>query len=369
MREKIKIGHYETISLLLNMILYKTILLYPRNAAEIAGNAGWILTIITSAYVFVLFSIQNKIYKRFSGNDILDMGELAFGEPGKIITGILFIANFIISVPIVLREFSEDIKVISLTTTPVSFIIFIFCIGMVTGAYLGIEAIVRIHALAVPFLAITFILILALSVPRFDINNLSPWLGLGPYEILKKSIVNLSNFSELIVLYLVSPFLKKKREFGAIGRYSIIACAFFMISGTLCYMLAYQYPISTEYFLPMYQLARSIRFGRFFTRIEPVFILIWASSAFLFLSSELYFIAYIFQRSFGLKYYRPLILPFTVIIFALSMIPENLYSTVQIQMLVYRNYAWILIFLFPVLLFGIASIRNKNTKNKETLEQ
>jgi len=369
MEKKVNVGSYETICILLNMILYKTILLYPRNAAEAVGNAGWIVTILTAVFVFVLFLIQNKLYIKFSGNDILDMGEYAFGEPGKIITGVLFIANFLVSVPIILREFSEDIKVISLTTTPVSVIIFLFCIGMVIGAYIGVEAIARIHALAIPFLATTFILILALSIPKYDINNLSPWLGLGPLKIAKISVVNLSNFSELIVLYLLAPFLKKKKEFGAVGRYSIIACTFFMVSGTLCYMLAYQYPISTEYFLPMYQLARSIRFGRFFTRIEPVFILIWASSGFLFLCSGLYFIVYIFQRAFGLKYYKPLILPFTVIIFALSMVPENLYSTMQIQMLIYRNYAWILVFLVPILLFGIASIRNKGTKNKETSGQ
>jgi spore germination protein (amino acid permease) len=369
MREKVKIGSYKTTCLLMNMILYKMILLYPRNAAEEAGNAGWIMTIVTSVYVFILFLIQKKLYDKFSGQDILDIGEHAFGKTGKILTGLLFIANFLILVPIILREFSEDIKVISLTTTPVSVIIFMFCIGMVIGAYIGIEAIARIHALAVPFLAITFILILLLCVPKFDINNLSPWLGLGPLEILKSSVFNLSNFSEFIVLYLITPFLKKKKEFNAIGRYSIIVCAFFMVIGTISYMLVFQYPISIEFFLPIYQLARSIRFGRFFTRIEPAFILIWASSAFLFLSSGLYFIVYLFQRSFGLKYYKPLILPFTVIIFALSMVPENLYSTLQLQMITYRNFGWILTFLLPILLFGIASIRNKSIKNKETIRQ
>lgn len=369
MEEKTKIGSYEIICLLVNIITYKLILLYPRNASEDAGTAGWIMTLVSSIFVFLLFLIQKKLYEKYPGQSILDVGKKAFGETGKIVTGVFILVNLLVIVSIVLREFSEDIKVISLTATPVSIIIFLFCIGMVVGAYLGIETLARIHALAVPLIAIAFLLILALSIPNFDICNLSPWLGLGPLKILKSSFTNLSNFTELIVLYLVLPFLKKKSEYGAIGRYGIIFSGFFMVIGTFSYLLTYQYPISTEFFLPLYQLSRSIRFGRFFTRIESAFILIWASSAFLFLSSGLYFIAYLFQKSFDLKYYKPLILPFTVLIFALSMVPENLYSTIQLKNISYSGYGWILIFLLPILLPAVASIRKKNINTKGIQEK
>ena len=366
MSQKIKIGSYETSCLILNMVSYKVILMYPRNVAEYAGNAGWMVTLLGAFLVLILFLIQNKLYKKFSGQDILDVSEKALGEPGKIITGVLLIAYFLIIAPEILREFVEDFKVISLTTTPTSFIAILFCVGMIIGAYLGLESIARIHALAVPVVATAFFLVLALSIPKFDINNLAPWLGLGPKKIFENNAFNIiSSYSEIIVIFLIVPFLKKKNEFGAIGRYSIIACGFILFTGTLSYMLTYQYPISTEYFLPLYTLSRSIRFSRFFTRIESAFILIWASSAFLFLSSGLYFIVYIFQKAFSLKYNKPLILPFAVLIFTFSMIPENVSLTMQIHMEFYRQYAWILTILLPIILLSIASARNKSAKNKE----
>lgn len=367
MKQKIKIGVYETTCMLMNTVLYKTILLYPRNAAEDAGTAAWQMVIATTVFVLILFLIQLKLYNKFSGQDILDIGKNALGETGKIITGIVFIAMFLFVVPIILREFAEDIKVISLTKTPISIVILLFCIGMVVGAYLGLETLVRIHALAVPLLAATFIFILALNAPKFELSNLAPWFGPGPSVILKKSISNISNFSELIVLLLVAPFLKKKEDYGIVGRFSIILCGFFMLMVVLSYVLTYPYITSIEFFLPLYQLARAINYGRFFTRIESAFILIWASSAFLFLSSGLYFSTYIFQKAFDLKYHKPLILPFIIIIFTLSMVPENLYTTIQVQMEAFRKYAWALTFLLPLLLLVIAYLRNKRTENKESL--
>ena len=366
MSQKIKIGSYETSCLILNMVSYKVILMYPRNVAEYAGNAGWMVTLLGAFLVLILFLIQNKLYKKFSGQDILDVSEKALGEPGRIITGLLLISYFLIIVSVILREFVEDFKVISLSTTPTSFITILFCVGMIIGAYLGLESIARIHALVVPVIAIAFLLVLALSIPKFDIDNLTPWLGLGPKKIFENDAFHfISSYSEIIVLFLIVPFLKKKNEFGTIGRYSLIACGFILLVGTLSYMLTYQYPISTEYFLPLYTLSRSIRFSRFFTRIESAFILIWASSAFLFLSSCLYFVVYLFQKAFGLKYKKPLILPFAVLIFTFSMIPESLSVTIQIQTEFYRKYAWILTILLPIILLSIASARNKSAKNKE----
>ncbi|NLC20219.1 MAG: endospore germination permease [Clostridiales bacterium] len=359
MKQKIKIGNYEACCLLLNMICYKIILSFPRVVAEYGGTAGWLLTMFSSVIGILLFYVISGLYKQFAGNDILDIAEIAFGIIGKIIVALFFLVLFLTFVPVFLREFAEDIKIISLTNTPISIITLIFCIGMVVGSYLGIETLVRIHALTVPFIAGAFVLILLLTTSRFDISNLAPWLGLGADVIIKEGISNLSMYSEFIVLLFIVPLFHKKSDFINVGRYSLMISGFFLVLSSLCYMLVFQYPASTEYFLPMYQMARIIRLGRFFTRIESAFIVIWASSAFLFLSCGLYFITFLFQKAFNLNYYKPLIFPFTVMVFTLSMVPENLYSALLIEMEYYRRYSWILTFLLPILLLLAANIRTR----------
>lgn len=368
MKQKMKIGNFEAACLLLNMITSKIILDFPRTVAEDAGTAGWLMTLLVSATVIVLFSVLSRLYRKFAGQNILDVGENALGNVGRMLAGFLFLLQFLLIIPIILREFAEDIKVISLASTPVSVVILIFCAGMIVGAWLGLETLARIHALTVPILAGAFILILLLNVQNFDISRLAPWLGLGGDVVFRKGILNLSIYSEFIVLFFMLPFLNKKNDFGGIGRYSLVFSGIFLVLTSLCYALVYQYPATTELFLPMYQMAREISLGRFFTRIESAFIVIWASSAFLYLSSGLYFITWLFKEAFGLKFQKPLIVPFAILVFTISMIPENLYSVLQFEMEFYRSWSWILTFLFPLLLLTIASMRARSKKRKEARE-
>lgn len=363
MEEKAKIGNFEAFCLLLNMVCAKIVLDYPRTVSEDVGSAAWIMIILDTIVVFVFFAIISPLYEKFLGKDLIDISEIALKKVGKIIIGIIFIVQILYMTHITLREFAEDIKVISLTATPISVVIILFCIAMIVGAYLGIEAICRVYALSVPILTGALTLILMLNSPKFDISRIAPWFGLGVETILKKGLTNLSQFSEIVVLLLIAPFLNNKKAFKGIGRLGILLSGFFLAMATTCYLLIYQFPTSTEFFLPMYQMARIISFGRFFTRIEPAFILIWVLTAFLYLSSSLYFITYIFQRTFDLKYRRPLIVPFIIILFTLSILPENLYSTLQIDMQIYSRFSWIIAILLPLILVIIASVRSR--KNKE----
>lgn len=70
----------------------------------------------------------------------------------------------------------------------------------------------------------------------------------------------------------------------------------------------------------------------------------------------LYFIAYLFQKTFRLKYHKPLIFPFGVLIFTLSLLPDNLLDTVLLETEIIREYGWILAFVMPILLLLISGL-------------
>jgi len=365
MDQKTKIGNFEAACILLNLLSTKIILDFPRTVSEDAGNAAWLMIFLDSVVVYILFLIMTRLYKKFVSNDLLDVSETAFGEIGRIITGLIYLVQFVFITYVILRQFAEDIKVISLTSTPVSIVILLFSAGMTVGAYLGLEAISRLHLLAIPLMAAAFLMILLFNVSRYDASRLAPWLGLGIEAILEKGLINLSYFSELVALFFLTPFLKKEKSYGEVGRYGIFFSGLFLVLSVFCYTMAYPYPTSTEFFLPVYQMARTIKIGRFFTRVEAAFILIWASCAFLYLSSSLYFITYIFQRTFNLKYRKPLIVPFIILIFTLSLLPENLYSTLQAEMQIYRIFSWMVTLIFPIILLAVASARKRLGKRKE----
>lgn len=356
MKNKITFGQWEAVTLLINMICTKVFLNFPRTTAEIAGTASWILTLYICALAFVFFYIISKLYSRFEGRDLLDIGEYAAGSAGRIITGNIILAFFIYATSVILREFAEDMKVIIFTTAPISFVTMFFLVCMIVGAYFGIEAIVRFHAIAVPVIATGFIFIIVAVIPYSDFTNLLPILGNGPVDIFGKGFFRVSILSELVTLFLIVPFIKTNSNFKKIGYTSLGFSSFFMFISAPVYLATLNYPTGIENFLPIYQMARLINYGRFFQRVEPLFVLIWVAAALLYLASSFFFIVYIFKETYRLEYYKPLIIPFSIIIFTISLLPQNLVTAVKLETDYFWNTSWAVTFAFTIILLVIARV-------------
>lgn len=362
MKSKITFGYWEGAIMLLNLICTQLVLGFPRTMIEIGGTAGWMIPVYITVLALIFFTIIQKLYEYFEGKDIIDIGEKAAGRAGRIITGIIILLYLMNIVSVVLREFAEDMKVIALINSPISFVSMFFILGMIIGSYFGIEALVRFCSVSVPVVTVGFFVIIFGVAPYYDTNNFFPVLGNGIKAIFGKGFFLVSTFSPIIILFLINPFLKTHKSFKKVGYYSIALSGIFFFLGTFCYLLVYPYPVSNENFLPIFQLARLMEYGRFFQRIESIFVLIWATSALTFLSTGFYFIIYVFRKTFELEYHRPLIWPFIIIIFTQSLIPPNLMVTIELENRYYRNVLWIISFCMPIILLFVARLRGNKGK-------
>ena len=365
MKEKIKIGNFETVCILINMICTKIVLNFPRKAAEDGGTAGWLVTVFSSILVFLIFLLLLKLYKKFEGNDLLYIAEKGIGKIGRIIIGVVILSSLVFITAVVLREFAEDMKVISLSNTPISVVTILFSISMIIGAYIGFEGIARIHAILVPYAIVNYILLIIFVIPRMDISKIMPWFGFGALNIVKKGAIDISLFSELLLLFFIAPYLGNKKSFSKSGKIGLIISSSFLVIAALFHLLIYFYTTENDNFLPFYQLARFIDMGRFFTRVEAAFMFFWAPVAFLYLSTGLFFSTYIFSKTFEIKYYRPLIIPFTILIYTISLVPENLISSVNLETNIYRTYSSIISFGIPLIIMLVALMRIKLSKKGE----
>ena len=230
MGSNITFGKWEASCLMISLMGTKVILSYPNRIAEIAGSAAWIMAIYST--VLVLIAVN-------------------------------------------LRQFSEEIKVISFPITPISIVVLFFMAGILFASYRGIEAIVRFQGIFVAISILGFLSYLVMLIPYFRIDNITPYLGTGPYKIFVKGFLRVSDFSELIVLFMIYPFIKTKKNFKKIGLFSIAASGFFMASLTLVFLGIFPYPVATEFYLPAFQMGRLVYYGRFFQRVESLFLTTW----------------------------------------------------------------------------------------------
>lgn len=360
----IRFGTWETVSMFLNLLNMQMALSFPRLMAQDAGNAGWLHTLYLSLLMILAFAIISRLYKNFDGMDIVDISDYIGGSLVRVVVGLMYIGYFAFALVITLREISENMKTVALPQSPLSFIIIFFCIAMAISGILGIEGVVRISMIMVPFLAAAHVIILAFVSPYYDINNILPILGNGPKEIFFKGLNRISIFAGISGIYIVQPFLGGHRNFKKSGYLTLIFSGLVLTAGSLCYQLAYPYPGSTQSFLPMYFLSRQIYFGRFFQRVESFFLFMWASAGMLYLSTLFSFILNLLKKTFNFEYIKPLIFPTLIIFFTVSLFPSSLMSVLKLESSILRTYGWTFAIFLPILLLVIAKSKKKSQKKE-----
>lgn len=347
-------GCHEAICLLITIISTKAILNFPRTMAQIGGPAGWILAIYVSILAIIAFYIISRLYSKFEGKDILDIGESVGGRALKIPVGVIIMLFLAALLSFYLRSFGEQMKVMGLTISPIGFIMLFFVLGMIISAYIGIEALIRFQSILVPITVISFTLFVIVLAPSMSLDNITPILGTGPYNVFVKGALRISDFAEIIILFLIPPFIKKAKIFNKVGFIALAICSIVLVSLTFVYVSIYTYPISTEDLLPAYELARSIEFGRFFERAESILVITWSTIGFMYLGSVFYFLLHVFKKTFDLCYYKPLIFPFALVIMSISLMPTSLMSSITLEAGVLRSFVWSIAFVLPILILIIA---------------
>jgi spore germination protein (amino acid permease) len=361
MKKKTFFGKWEAVCVIVNLLCTKIFLNYPRLTVEVGANAGWIFTLYTALLASIGFLIIQKLYKPFEGKDLIDLGEHIAGGLGRIIIGMVIIFSLGYVTVVYLRTFSENMKLVAFNVTPLSFIEFFFLICMIAGAYFGIEAITRIHAIAIPFIVVGFVTLIIGVVNFIDLTNLTPIFGSGLDKIVIDGLPKVSVYSEILVLFLMTPFLKSHKTMKTTGFWSVGLASLFFLIISFTYSTVFSYPTTLEKAIPIFHIARLINLGRFFERVESIYMVIWAVASILFVVVNFYFILFTFQKIFNLKYYKPLIIPFAILIMNLSFFPPNLIKAVSLEVNQFRNWSWLIGFAMPVLLLILARLKKKKS--------
>ena len=356
MENKVVFGRWEAIFLLLNTICAQVFLNFPRIMAQEGLTAGWILVIYNSILVLLAFALIVKLFAKFEGKDILDISEGLGGNSARIAVGMLIVLYFIFAVSSVLREFGANMKKIAFPAQNIDFIFLFVLAVLVGGAYYGLEAIARFHMFMVPIIIAGFIIIAIAVTPYYDLGNLFPIGGKGAYSIYINGFNRISTFSALIILFFMTPFIKTHSNLKAVGFITIGMSAVFLSAATIIYLMVIPFPVAAENFIPIYQLAKLFEVARILERIESVFIIIWSVSVLLYLSTTFYFLVYIFKKTFKLDYYRPLIIPFAIIIISLSSLPKDLLGFIHASSKYFSDFSWVITFGMTIVVLVAANM-------------
>ncbi len=351
----------EMTTLLVNLISTKMLLTFPKTLITNSGNSAWIQGLYNTAVIFLLFYVTAKLQR--GNKNIIELAEKCGGRILKTVVGVLVFIVFLINAASTIRIFPETVKIVLLQDFRVEFIIGVFLIAIFIGAYIGIESIAKINNIFMPIAGAVFVIFLLLLIPYYRFENILPLFGEGYGAIFLRGINTVSLFSDLLVLNILLPHCENLTEAKKSGRRAIFISGTIAVVILLSYCLIYPYPVSQEFIIPVYQLARVIHLSSFFSRFEALFQFVWSIIILLYGAAYVYVLCIVWQTTFSLKDYKPLVFPVVVISGTLAMLPSSLLTilrTEKIENIIVCPVA----FLLPII-FGVVSRRYYGEKKTE----
>ena len=345
-------------SVMINAIILKMIMTFPRNIFMICGNSAWMAGIAATAVSFGLFCLIKWLY--CAKSNVIDISYKLGGVMLRTITGLCVFLVLSLNFISILRIFPEIIHLVLLQKTYVEFITAAFVITVIYGSWCGIEAIARVHQIFIPIAGVVFASFIIMLLPDIKGGNLLPIFGNGTVSLIKGSLFVMSIFSDLLMLNILIPFAKDPDDWKGAGNKSIIIGGVCAILIFLAYGMCYAYPASSEFIVPIYQLERLINLSDFFSRLETVFQFIWSISILLYSSMYLAVLGETWRESFGLHHTKPLCAPITIALVGVALLPDSLNDAIFWDGAINR-WVYIPAFAIPVIIGALFHVKQFKT--------
>lgn len=247
------------------------------------------------------------------------------------------------------------LKIIFFPRTPVRVIMLLLLISIVIVNKLGFKSMVRTNLFFLPATLFSILFIFFANFGNFTAQRIFPIFGNGLITTFVSGLSNLFAFSGLAYLYFIPPYLKDNKDLTKIGSISVGISSIFLLISVTTLLLMFPLIASSEEILPLYLASRFIEFGRFFQRLDAIFVFSWITSMVAYLSIALFFVNSIFQKVTNIGSSNWTIGVFASIAFGIGLLPKDMQ---QIALLSNQAYKYIVLILVIAIGLGILIFAN-----------
>ena len=364
---KSKIGTVEAIMIILTIIVAHTILSLPKNILTSMKSASILNLIYVSIIVVALGYLIYRLLRNFPGLDIVDISELIGGKVFKNIIGTIFLVYFIISASMLLRNFSESLKVIYYPMTDIFFIVAFFIIPVCYANRLDFNATSKTNLIVVPVILVAIVVLFATNMKQFSLQKMFPIFGEGVVNTFFLGLSNISAFGGIVYLYFLPPLLKEPEKMKKITLISIGITALYLILSVATLLFIFSFFITTDEITPLYNATRYIELGDFFQRLESVFLIIWILAFACYLSTISRFSVSVFKKLTNVDNSKPLIDIFGLLILGLSLVPENYAISQSFENTIYPHLVIAVAYFLSIGLLIIANLKRRKESEYEKI--
>lgn len=361
MSQKISLNQVFVIVVL--MTIGDSIILLPASVAIEAKRDAWLSGIfgvglgILQVYFYLLLSNRYPNQTLFEYIEETILGKWI----GKTIS-LFFFSFFFLLAALELRQIGDFFTTHFMSETPIQAIMIIFLLIIIYGVKLGLEPIAKTSEILFPWVIIFWIFMMLLNLPNIQFNKILPILDNGIKPVLRGSITFYSfPYMEIVSLLVILPYVRKSTGL----KKNVLLSAFLggiilIITTTLC-ILVLGSDITSIQTYTTYTLAKKISIGGIIERVEAIIAFLWCITIFTKMIITFYCAIFGLSYILGVKDYRILTLPLSMILLILAIIsaPNIIYYN-EVISLYWPFYAFTFSFLLPLVLYVTSFFRSKN---------
>jgi spore germination protein KB len=364
---KDKIGIQEFVALILLSIGVKltddtAALLYDKFL-----NSAWMAPIITGMISIIPIFFLIKVVGLRPGKSLMDTFQEILGKHiGYIIILVIWMIGTF-SIVIDSAIYVDIIGTMYFTQTPTIFLYFTLMAVSAYGAKKGLEQIGSVAWAALPYIKVSLLVALALTIFKGQVEYIFPLFGPGKWEIVKESSLKLSLFGDFLYIGFIASYMSNQNAYRK-GSWIALAILIIEISVSIfSYLILFDYESVKLLNYPYHETIRYISIG-FITNIETFFFPFWLVASFIRFSFYLYLSAILFGWLFKIKQFELTIPSLATLIVFLGMLPESPTFTIfNIRDPLLNHVITPIFFALPILLWLMAKFKGvwNNEKNMD----
>ena len=262
-----KLENLEAIALIVLVMSNKIILNLQKTIISNVGSSSWINAIYVSILTTLIVLLTIRLFKNFPNSYILDVSKYLGGKLLKTLVAIFYIISFLLITVLIVRSFSESIKIVYFDNLTLPIVILFFVVSACIANLFGLKVISKSNLIVAPLVLLTVVLILLASIQNFIPQRLFPILGHGIKETFLDGSSNVFLFTILAYIYLLPPLLKEKKSYKNVAIISTSISAIYLIINIICLQLVFPFIYDTQEHLSIYLLVRMSRLRRCSTKI------------------------------------------------------------------------------------------------------
>lgn len=292
----------------------------PRLLLETARQDGWLTVLIAWTMDVALALVYAHMGLRFPGETFVEYASSTLGPwLGKPV-GLIFPLFFFLVGTMQLRAITDLMGTIFLHGTPQAVIALACLIAAAYAARHGLEVTGRAAEVLGPVFLVSAATIVLMVSPQVRLEMLQPILenGLGP--VLNRVPLALSFMAYCVVMGMFQAYHDMPRQ-AWLAKFSAVTVGATMISGIVILAVAVLGPdVAARSVYPDLQVARAISIADFLERLEVLWVLVSLGASIVALGVYLWAAALGIAQTFGLRKYKPLVIPLAGLMLPLSLL-------------------------------------------------